>query len=74
MPAERKPRSGRWFEQHRMDWIAEALRVYGFINREHLMTKFGISQPQASIDLQRFLRQQPDAMSYNLSAKRYRRK
>ncbi len=33
----------KWFEQHRQDWIAEMLRVYGFINRDHLMRKFGIS-------------------------------
>jgi hypothetical protein len=31
-----------WFEQQRMDWIAETLRIFGFINREHLMRKFGI--------------------------------
>lgn len=61
----------RWFEQQRMDWIAETLRVFGFINREHLMLKFGISQPQASNDLTAFLRANPNAMIYDLSAKRY---
>lgn len=60
-----------WFEQHRMDWIAESLRVYGFINRQHVMRKFRISQPQASKDLNRYMRQFPRAMRYNLSAKRY---
>lgn len=61
----------RWFEQQRMDWIAETLRVFGFINREHLQRKFGISTPQASIDLAAFMRAHPKAMTYNLSAKRY---
>lgn len=60
-----------WCEQQRMDWIAESLRVYGFINRKHLMLKFGISQPQASKDLQIFLRDHPGAMRYDLTLKQY---
>jgi DeoR/GlpR family transcriptional regulator of sugar metabolism len=61
----------RWFEQHRQDWIAEALSVYGFINREHLERKFGVSTPQASKDLATFQRLNPKAMAYNLTTKRY---
>ena len=61
----------RWFEQHRMEWIAETLRVFGFINREHLERKFGISTPQASYDLSEFQRLHPKAMTYNKSTKRY---
>lgn len=61
----------RWFETHRMDWIAETLRVFGFINRDHLVRKFGISTPQASTDLQRFMRLYPKAMQYDTSLKRY---
>ena len=61
----------RWFETHRMEWIAETLRVLGFINREHLVRKFGLSVPQASIDLRAFQRLNPKAMTYDLSAKRY---
>ena len=61
----------RWFEQHRQDWIAEALRVYGFINRGHLERKFGISTPQASLDLSRFQRDHRGAMSYDVNTKRY---
>lgn len=60
-----------WFEQHRMDWIAETLRIFGFINREHLQLKFGISQPQASKDLNAFAERFPGRMRYNLSTKRY---
>lgn len=60
-----------WFQQHRMEWIAETLHVFGFINREHIERKFGLSTPQASIDLQEFQRLHPGAMSYDLSAKRY---
>jgi hypothetical protein len=58
--------SERWFKNHRMEWIAESLRVYGFINREHIMKKFSISMPQASIDLRDFQKLHPDAVEYNL--------
>ena len=61
----------RWFEQHRMEWIAETLRVFGFINRGHLRRKFGVSEQQASTDLQRFQKRHPGEMTYNPSAKRY---
>lgn len=61
----------RWFVRYRMAWIAETLCVFGFINREHLMRKFGVSQPQASIDLKAFQRLHPHALYYDLSAKRY---
>lgn len=60
-----------WFAQQRQDWIAEMLRVYGFINREHLMRKFGTSQPQAALDLAAFRRAHPELIEYDLSAKRY---
>jgi hypothetical protein len=61
----------RWFEQHRQEWIAETLRVFGFINREHIMRKFGVSMPQASLDLRTFQRAHPDYLTYDKSAKRY---
>lgn len=61
----------RWFENYRQEWIAETLMVFGFINREHLQRKFGISTPQASMDLQTFLATNPKAMTYNATARRY---
>ncbi len=54
-----------------MDWIAETLRVFGFINREHIERKFGVSTPQASLDLRQFQRLHPGAMTYDASVKRY---
>ena len=60
----------RWFEQHRMEWIAEILRVFGYINREHLMRKFGLSAPSA----ERFSgipKLRPGVMEYDKSAKCY---
>ena len=62
---------GSWFADQRQLWIAEMLQVYGFINRDHLMRKFQISQPQASMDLQQFLRAYPRRMQYDLSRKCY---
>lgn len=61
----------RWYKNHRTEWIAEMLRVYGFINREHIMRKFGLSMPQASKDLNDFQRKNPGAVTYSLSLKRF---
>lgn len=63
-----------WCERQRLDWIAETLRVFGFINRAHLQRKFGISEMQASHDLQTFARLNPEAMRYDTHAKRYEAK
>ena len=60
-----------WYAQHRQDWIAESLRVFGFINRVHLVRKFGISIPQAAVDLRTFRNANPDAMTYDPHSKRY---
>jgi hypothetical protein len=70
-PAEGSGGALKWFEQQRQAWIAEMLQVYGFINRAHLQRKFGISQPQASMDLQRFLRAHPSAARYDATRKCY---
>ena len=61
----------RWFERYRREWIAEMLTIYGFINREHLQKKFGISVPQASKDLQTFMKSYPYAMRYDANRKCY---
>jgi len=61
----------RWFEAKRMEWIAETIDIFGFINREHIIKKFGVSMPQASNDLATFMRDNPDKITYNTKAKRY---
>lgn len=61
----------KWYHQHRMDWIAESVRVFGYINRVHLMRKYGISRPQASKDINTFMRLRPMTIAYDLSTKRY---
>ena len=54
-----------WFLERRMEWISESLRVFGYINREHLVKKFNISIPQATNDFHEFQRRFPGAMEYD---------
>ena len=60
-----------WFARHRQDWIAETVRIFGFINREHIERKFGVSTPQASMDLRQYQDENPGMIDYNRSTKRY---
>lgn len=61
----------RWAQGQRIAFIRKRLLRPGFINRGHLMSKFGISMPQASTDIRQFQELYPTAMQYNKSAKRY---
>lgn len=63
-----------WYTETRLQWIREALAVYGFVRREHIMKKFGVSTPQASEDLRVFRSRYPGEIFYNLSSKRYEAK
>jgi hypothetical protein len=63
--------SERWYLNHRIEWMREVLAIYGFINRVHIIRKFGLSVPQASADLQELQRRHPDEIAYDKSAKRY---
>lgn len=60
-----------WYTDYRQEWIAEALRVFGYINRYHLELKFGISTIQASNDLRQFQQRNPGRIVYDTSEKRY---
>ena len=60
-----------WAEDYRQEWIAETLRVFGYIQRVHLERMFGISTPQASLDLNKFLDRRPGVMTYNKTTRRY---
>lgn len=61
----------RYFARLRQEWIREMLDIYGFINREHVERKFGMSTPAASKDLNQFMKINPTAMFYNPHLKRY---
>lgn len=60
-----------WFSEHRLAWIKETVEIFGFINREHIQKKFGVSTPQASINLRAAQARWPDLVAYNKSTKRY---
>lgn len=60
-----------WFNNQRQLWIMEAIHIYGFINREHIIKKFNVSVPQASKDLNNFVKDNANLLDYNKSSKRY---
>lgn len=60
-----------WFREQRLAWIKESVRIFGFINREHIEMKFGVSTPQASMDIRDTIKEWPNLMQYNPSSKRY---
>jgi len=60
-----------WFHQTRIAWIKESVEIFGFINREHVQRKFGVSTPQASYDIRDAMKAWPDLMRYNTATKRY---
>jgi hypothetical protein len=61
----------RWFSEYRLAWIKESVEIFGRINREHICRKFGVSVPQASIDLNKALVKWPGLMIYNKQSKQY---
>lgn len=63
-----------YFELQRLDWIFEMLQIYGFINREHLVRKFRISIPQASKDINKYIKLHEGTLEYNMTTKRYEKK
>lgn len=63
----------RWFLEYRLAWIKESVEIFGQINRDNIIRKFGLSTPQASLDLRAALERWPSLMTYNKSTKRYER-
>lgn len=63
-----------WFVETRLAWIRESAEIFGFINREHIVRKFGVSVPQASIDLRAAQDRWPGLLAYDKSSKRYVRR
>lgn len=62
-----------WFSEFRLAWIKESVGIYGFINREHIARKFGLSIPQCAVDLREVQAKWPKLMTYNPTTKRYER-
>lgn len=61
----------KYSPKERQEWIAEMLRVYGFINRGHLMRMFGVSNAAAANDIRDFQKSRPQAMAYNPKVKMF---
>jgi hypothetical protein len=64
---------GRWYQEFRLAWIKESVEIFGQINRENVVRKFGLSPQVASADFRLVLERWPDLMTYNKSTKRYER-
>jgi hypothetical protein len=63
----------RWGTEQRLEFIDFCLFWEGGVNRSDLITKFGVSTPQASADLTHYRGLAPDNLVYDASAKRYQR-
>jgi predicted DNA-binding transcriptional regulator YafY len=68
--AQAKPAT-RWGQDRRLEFIDFRLRWDGRINRSDLMAFFGISVPQASLDIARYLDLAPANAVYDRSSKVY---
>jgi predicted DNA-binding transcriptional regulator YafY len=62
----------RWTQERRLEFIDYRLRWEGALNRGDLTTFFGISVPQASLDIARYTELAPDNLEYDRSARVYR--
>lgn len=56
----------------RRQWfISDLLAERGYFNRSDICNAFGVSVPQASLDIRRWLDSNPSAATYNMTSKRY---
>lgn len=65
------PKSRPWSQDQRLDFIDFRLYWEGRINRSDLRKHFGISIPQASLDLAEYLKSASDMVVYDKSEKVY---
>jgi hypothetical protein len=65
------PRNGNWSQDRRLRFIDFRLQWDGKINRSDLRSFFGISVPQASKDISRYLALAPQNIEYDKRAKEY---
>jgi len=61
----------RWGTERRLEFVEFRLYWDGRVNRADLTREFGISVPQASLDLSRYQQLAPSNMTYDKSAKTY---
>jgi hypothetical protein len=61
----------RWSVETRLEFIEFRLFWEGVLNRSDIVERFGVSVPQASADLARYLELAPRNLEYDRSGKRY---
>lgn len=61
----------QWFKNVRQEFIAAQLRQFGQLQRGDLVRQFGISIPQAVVDIREFLSADPPNVVYDVNAKAY---
>lgn len=61
----------RWGVEQRLEFIEFRLFWEGVVNRADITSYFGVSVPQASLDLAKYLELAPKNLSYDRSGKRY---
>lgn len=64
-------RVARWGQDRRLEFIEYRLRWAGHLNRSDLTEFFGISVPQASLDLAEYARRAPGNLTYDRSTRTY---
>lgn len=57
----------------RLRFIDFMLDHFGIVQRRHVMDYFGLSQPQASLDLAEYKAIAPANLEYDMTAKAYRK-
>ncbi|MEN8411968.1 WYL domain-containing protein [Acinetobacter bereziniae] len=71
--SEKKAKTSNWSQDKRIEFIDFRLHWTGKINRSDLIEFFGISVPQASLDLARYIDWRPDNVFYDKKTKAYLR-
>lgn len=61
----------QWAALERLRFIERSAWWRGMVNRNDLQQVYGVSQAQASADLQKYLELNPTALNYSLKRKRY---
>lgn len=61
----------KWGQERRLEFIDFRLRWDGHLNRSDLTDFFGVSTPQASLDIARYAELAPDNLLYDRSARVY---
>jgi hypothetical protein len=64
--------SANWGQERRLEFIDFRLRWDKTVNRADLRTHFGISVPQASLDIAKYTQMAPENLAYDRSSRTYR--